>query len=562
MAEDEINRRSLLSKTGTLAVSGVALLAGCNSDSDDGGQNNEDETPTPTEGMGFETDESTETEEVGTEGSSGTPSAERFGGEMIAGQEAAPTGFDPHNIGGDPTWRTNHNIYQKVIDRGDEIQMIGRLAKSWEVSDDRMSHKATLREGVQFQEPEGGELTADDVVYTWNRLLSDESNFQGGLTEFDSVEKTGEYEVEWHLNVKSVPALQKQFFGWVLPEDAADNYNLNETSVGTGPFSLEEFVSNNKAVLTKHENYWETDENGAQLPYLDQVELRAIPEPSSRATNLQSGTIQQLFKTPSSQFEKLQDDDNVKTYQKPSSQFIHILLNTRLDKLSDKRLRQAIAHSFSREEIVDAGYFGFATPTTKGIHPLHPIHGDVQAENVREKDLDKAQELVEESDYDGETINIAAAQSHAGEVAGAEIMQSNLEEIGVTAQVELVDQSTWVSDIRFAPGFDFDVAFTLQGGRVAPAALYQFWTPDSGRNSPGFDNEEFNSKVQEMASEFDNGARAEIATELEEILWEEVPIIPVLYANSLGATTQNVEGYKLAVSTAWSQRFKNVWFSE
>ena len=531
-------RRRLLRTLG--ATAGAGILAGCMGGDDNTGSDGS--TPADDDSSG---------ESI-------------LGGEILAGIEGDIGGLDPHTMVEDTSWRVNHNLYEGVLRRGPQLDMEPILAENWEISDDGMTYTFDLREGVMFHPPEDREMVADDVVYSWERISDPEVSARAGFWDpAGDIYAEDDYTVVIEMDEPSTP-FQFNLNEMIMARDAPEKYNLNEVSVGTGPFMFDEYGEGDFIRITPHENYWGEDDDGNQLPYVDQVEFTVTPEGATRATSIRTGEIDALFQVPMAQVDSIGAEDDVTTHSIPGITFDYITFDMRKDVLSDRTFREAVAWTIDREDMTTAGHFGYATPTHTPVNPETELGQaiEIDEDRLHHQDFDRAQELIEESDYDGENFEILCVAGFDHHVAMAEVLNDNLREIGVETTINSLEQEAVFDRGLFDP-HDFEILVMSWGGIIDPNMHLSINVrTGEGLNQPGYGDEELDELINAGAQAVQVEERADIYEDVFDRLLEDLPYIYLDWHETTAAVRSRLNGYTPFPYSAGALKFRDVWLDD
>jgi peptide/nickel transport system substrate-binding protein len=538
-------RRRFIQSSAAAAAVGIAGCSGGGSNGGDGGSTDGES------GDGGDT-------------ATATPAANQRGGTLIAGMQGGLDGRDPHAVQAASTLRVLENVYQKLVRIDEELKPVGQLARDWTVSDDELTWTFQLREGVTWHPPVDRELIADDVVYSIERLLDEEtgSPWRSNFTPISSVSADGDYTVVFEFDQPYAPFLYKLTSGgYILPEgaDEADAYDIGEQPVGTGPFVFDENVPQSQTVVSAFDDYWETDVDGNALPYLDGIEFRIIPEGQARLTNLQSGSIDWAVTVPPSQASSLENSSSVTLSNIPGTFYDYLGHNTTRAPLDDVRLRQAISWTVDRESIVQGARFGYATPTQDPIPPSSVWKDLISVDDPYSQDLERARQLREESDYDGEELTIQVGQQFPQQVTIAEIIQEQLSEVGITATVQPTDFGSMISNLNAG---EYDLTIVGWSGFVDPDdMMYLQFHSGETFNQSNYANDEVDQLLEQgRQAAGSREERAEFYDDAIDIIAEEVPYTFLEFNDELAAWRNSVRNFT-HISTG-TPYFTNVWLDE
>lgn len=312
--------------------------------------------------------------------------------------------LDPANHRDRETETVIRNIYDGLVTRTPTGEVVPELAESWSTPD-ATTYIFKLKQGVKFHD--GSELTADDVVFTFERILAadgidgKQSPRVGLLGPIDKVEKTGEYEVKFTLKNPFPVWLQlivhTQIVSKAHVEKMGSSQKLSENPMGTGPFKFVRGKLDSEVVLERFDGY---HGGAAKLEPVGPAKLksatfRMIPEPATRVAALKAGEVQIIQDVPVDQIAALQSDGKIAVKTTQGTRLYMIELNNK--SLTDQRVRLALNHAIDWDTILKEIYGGRAhrvatamLPTGFGHHKdLKPLAYDPA----------KAKQLLSEAGY-------------------------------------------------------------------------------------------------------------------------------------------------------------------
>ncbi len=354
----------------------------------------------------------------------------------------------------------------------------GSLAESWETPDP-LTYIFHIRQGVYWHNKapmNGRELTADDVVYTWQR-----NTVLGDFTErplsprvavnmpWESIEATDKYTVVFKLTEPSVYALEviiNEALHWILPPEVIEQYGDYtdwKNVVGTGPFELTDYVEDVSITWTKNPAYWGYDEKYPEnrLPYIDQVSALYMAEEATRISALRSGKIDITAKAGVGEIKSL---DVVKSLQKTNPEleasfyhqaaFAAIGLNIRNAPFDDIRVRHALQMALDLETINDTYYAGLAKWESPAVSFVKGYYTPVEEwpEELKQYyryDPEGAEKLLDEAGYprgaDGVRFKVDYSHRDISDLGYVEIAAGYFADIGVDVTINIYDTATWVA---------------------------------------------------------------------------------------------------------------------
>lgn len=468
----------------TLALLGAAALAACTPDPT--------ATPVPT---ATPPPEATPT---ATPAPTPTPSPE-YGGTLAYWIRSDPPGWDPwgRTRFWDPTRKIAELVFNPLYSPAPQIgescalELQPEIAESWSfTSPNTLEFK--LRRGVMWHDKpplNGRELTADDVVYTFNERFA--KGLAGGAyvgqVFYDSAEKVDDYTVRINLKqpfdfIKGMPSGNRQ--GWIVAEEASaedDRENPAASWVGTGPYMFVEHQSGTKVTFERNPNYFKEGK-----PYADAVEAHIIPDAATRLAALRSGQINVFPAAGPRVLEEIRRT-NPDFFAKSCPSLFHMEIRMRLDKepWNDVRVRRAVSMAIDRDAIVATALRGDGLPVLQGW-PLDPESlelGDYPEDVARymQYNPDLAKQMLTEAGYpDGFDTTVMWTLQYGAPWQGvAETVLTMLRAVGINAQFDIQEYGPFLGagsqqaydDLYFGwtNSFDFnDIASTYYWSEVQP----------------------------------------------------------------------------------------------
>ena len=355
------------------------------------------------------------------------------------------------------------NIFDRLADIQVDDQGVSKivpsLAEKWDISGDGLEYTFYLQKGVKFQN--GNDFTAEDVLYTFERLLTVEGGLntelldqvkgaaelmEGTADTLEGVEVVDDYTVKITLKepfaafLSCLTAPGLSIYDSEATEAAGDQFGMDPAvTVGTGPFKFAGWNFNDQLVLVKNDDYW----RGA--PELPGVVIKIIPDTETQTMMFESGELDLLdldFVTDAAdRFLETYPDQIV---QGPRVGITYFTMNFNKEPFQDVKVRQAVQMAIDRQAILDALYGGRGQ-VEHGIYPYGLI-GFNEGQTKISYDPEGAKALLEEAGYgSGFTMELAADASASDTVTMAlEIIKEQLLEVGIQAEIKNYDESTWL----------------------------------------------------------------------------------------------------------------------
>ena len=447
-------------------------------------------------------------------------------------------------------------LYNTLLKFQDDGTVVGDLAESWSVSEDKLTWTFNLKQGVKFHN--GKELTSADVKATFDRALNAEA---GGLrtTEiikmFTAVEAPDPYTVTITTDGPYGPmeSLMCNMSLGIMDADYIEQYGLDlgtsaEGENGTGPFKVVSWERDQEIVVERFDDYFGTPAK------LQTVVYTIIPEAASRVIALETGEVDVIDKPTDEDLARLEaDTENFTVLRKPtiSQRLFRFGCNDPI--ISNTKVRQAIVYAIDRQAIIDALFTGSAYPSTAPLAPVTFGYSDL---GEIEQDLELAKSLLAEAGYpDGFDTKIITTERYQNGIELAEIISQQLAEIGINAEIEVWEWSALSASWNGITADEVDQPIFIMGAgpsmRDADGGLRGLYTTSetglNDRNYGFYSNAEVDALIEQGMQETDQQKRVEIYKEAMEILYREDPVAFWLFdMYGLAITSSKVEGVTLS----------------
>lgn len=473
---------------------------------------------------------------------SGTTSAAPAlrGGSISVGTQTA-TNLDPHFSNSIADIMLNHQLYDFLVFVDADNKVIPQLATSWESADGKV-WTFELRSGVTFHN--GAPLTADDVVYSFDRLRD---------------KALGTPTVGLYENVSAVQALDATHVQFTLaqanpefPADAADYHaailckevaDSAKEQVGSGPFALESYGAEDRAVLKKNPDYWMKGADGEPLPYLDEVVFVFSPDQGAQVEALRGGQLQFVPGLTTELASAVVADANLRLLKNPSN--MHYVIHMRSDAgrpAADEKVRLALRLATDSEAIIaavrpDMAVAGNGTP-------VGPMYRDYYLDQPLTFDPERAKALLTEAGYTAESpLRLTLyAQSALDVPAIATVWREQMAAVGVTVDIQTVPSDVYYSE-GDASWLEVDFGITEWGTRATPVAYFKLaYVSDGQYNESHWSDAEFDQLVAQIDGELDQAKRVELYRRAQTILMERGPVIVPYVVEAAAGAAANLEG--------------------
>ena len=426
--------------------------------------------------------------------------------------------WDPYDWG----WKTNHdaslymehllvgdlqkgprgtNEYPFVADAHIPPQFVkGELAESWKLQNDPLAIVFKIRKGIMWQEKKGvmkaRELTADDVVFSMNRVMKSPKAIPTYMSFIDHWETKDKYTAVCYL--KEFNANWQYRFAWgyynsIVPREMVEAGPKNwRNACGTGPYMITKYVKGVSQTYTRNKNYWDKaviDGKKYQLPFADKVVYHIIKDESTRLAAIRTAKVDVMEGVSWKYVDTLKEKaPKLKVNKWVNTSGVFMAMRTDTKPFDDIRVRRAMNLAVNQQEIIDTFYKGnaellnypFATTWAGLFTPL-----EKQPESIKELftyNPQKAKELLAEAGYsNGFTFEAMASASSPEGLDMNSMVAAYLKDVGVTCNIKPLEYGAFLSSMtkkKHSPGY------FLGSGHTNPFAVLrknfltgQTWNP-------------------------------------------------------------------------------------
>ena len=440
--------------------------------------------------------------------------------------------MDPHAQNEGPTHALGSQIYEPLIQRDMTGKQVPALATEWAPSaDDPNVWVFKLREGVTFHD--GAEFDSEDVVFSFNRAMTPDSDMKELLASVTEVRAVGKYGFEivtdgpnpiLPANLNDIYIMDK---GWTEANDTVKVQDFeggeetfaSRNANGTGPYVLGERVPDSKTVLTAFDGYWGIGEFPLEIKTINYTPIKNA---ATRVAALLSGEVDFVQDVPVQDLGRVDDDGNLKVIQAPQNRVIFFGMNVGDDDLSsdsveganplaDKRVRQAMNIAINRDAIRQVVMRGQSIPAGVAMPPF--VNGWTEAlDAVPATDVDAAKALMAEAGYgDGFSITLNCPNDrYINDEAICQAAVGMFAQIGITVNLDALPKAQ-----HFPLIGNLETDFYMLGWGVPTydsEYIFNFLVHTKGEkrgswNGTRYSNADLDAKIVSLASETDLAAR-------------------------------------------------------
>lgn len=466
------------------------------------------------------------------EESSQTPT---YGGEVVVGISQDLDSLDPHKAVAAGTKEVLFNVFEGLVKPDKDGNLVGAVAKTYEISPDGKVYTFHLREGVKFHN--GNLVTADDVIYSLERsaglLKTTDSSVvvESALTNISVVKKVDETTVELDLKVADT-----ELIGYLTCAIIPKDYDKQDTApIGTGPFKFVSYSPLESLVVEKNEDYYLSGE-----PYLDKVTFKIITDSDSAIVQALAGSVDIFSYLSEAQVEQLKGKFNILEGNMNLVQAL--FLNNKAKPFDNVKVRQALNYAIDKQGILDmvAGgkgtilgsnmFAGFAKYFEKGLDGLYPY------------DVNKAKELLKEAGYpEGFSFTITVPSNYQYHVDTTQVIVEQLKQVGIDAKIQQVEWASWLSDVY--TGRNYEATIIGLDAKLAGRDVLERYASDAHNNFVNYSNKDYDTILKQAIAAIDDEEKVKDYKKLQTILAQDAASVYIQDPSLSVAVNKKLGGY-------------------
>lgn len=462
-------------------------------------------------------------------------------------------------------WVTNQ-LFNGLVQLDDQLEVQPDIAHSWSISDDGKTYQFNLKKGILFHKHIlfGKDSTrmvkASDFEYSFNRLVDPNVASPGKwVLEFvEKFEATNDSTFVIKLKQPFPPflSLMSMKYCSVVPQEAVNYFGntFRANPIGTGPFKFKLWVENTKLVLRKNNLYFEKDENGKNLPYLEAISITFLPDKQSEFLQFIQGNIDFMSSIDASfKDDLLTSEGKLKHHYKDkidmisgpylNTEYLGIYMDAAEKEVNSIKIRKAINYGFDREKMIKYLRNGIGIPAVNGFIPKGlPSFNSMKGYTYKpEKAKALVQAYIEETGNLNPTITISTNSQY---LDLCEYIQREVQKSGLNVKIDVMPPSTlrqtkvngqlsifrgsWVADYPDAENY----LFIFHSKNFSP----------NGPNYTHYSSKEFDELYERSIQITDNIKRRELYQKMDSLVMESAAVIPLYYDEVVRFTQKNVNG--------------------
>ena len=462
-------------------------------------------------------------------------------------------------------WVTNQ-LFNGLVKLDDALEVQPDIASSWTISEDGKTYTFKLRDDVKFHKHRvfGKDSTrnviAKDFEFSFKRLLDPALTSPGKwvleFVEDFEAENDSTFVIQLKQPFPPFLSILSMKYCSVVPKEAVDYFGstFRANPVGTGPFKFKLWVENTKLVFRKNKLYYQRDENGERLPYLEAVAVTFLPDKQSEFLQFIQGNIDFMSSIDASyKDDLLTTDGKLKAHHKDkinmisgpylNTEYLGVYLDAAEKEVNSIKIRKALNYGFDREKMILYLRNGIGTPAINGFIPKGlPSFNNMKGYTYQPK---KAKELVQSYIEATGNLNPSITISTNSQYLDlCEYIQREVQKTGLKVTVEVMPPSTlrqtkvtgklsifrgsWVADYPDAENY----LFIFHSKNFSP----------NGPNYTHYSSPEFDALYERSITITDNLKRRALYQKMDSLVMASAAVIPLYYDEVVRFTQNNVSG--------------------
>jgi ABC-type transport system substrate-binding protein len=470
-----------------------------------------------------------------------------------------------------------HQLYNTLVEVDKDLHIMPSIAKRWDISTDRLTYTFYLRNDVFFQDDDafpnskGRLLTAEDVVYSFSRIIDRQTASPGNWIFNHKVDSVNAFTViddttfQLRLIRPYMPILgilSMQYCS-IVPKESVEKYgsDFRRHPVGSGPFAFVAWEERQALILKKNKNYFEKDSAGNRLPYLDGIKISFY---DSKATEFLLFRQKQLdfindmessFKdevlTKRGELRKNWEGKIVlQTHSYLNIEYLGILVDSSNDlvknsPLRSRKIRQAINYGFDRRKMILYLRNSLGTPAESGFVPVGLPSFDSSKVKGYDYDPAKSKQLLAEAGFPGgnglPAVKLLTVPIYSDL---ASFIAKQLEEAGIPVQVDVVQKSLLLEVTSNSRALFFRGSW-IADYPDAENYLSVFYSKNPAPpNYTRYKNPAFDALFEKALAETNDSLRYKLYQQADQVMIDDAPVVPLWYDKVIHLVQPNVKGFE------------------
>lgn len=460
-------------------------------------------------------------------------------------------------------WATNQ-LFNGLVQMDENLNVYPCIATNWTISDDGVTYSFILRNDVFFHKDalfgkdSTRTVTAHDFEYSLNRLLDKQIASPGSwvLSKVENFKAINDsiFQIQLKQPFPAFLGLLTMKYCSVVPKEIVEHYGSEFRShpIGTGPFKFKRWEENIKLVFRRNENYFEKDENGKKLPYLEAVSITFLPDKQSEFLQFAQGNIDFVSGLDASyKDELLTADGKLRDFYKNdvnmirgpylNTEYLAFYLDSDLPEIQSELIRKAVNYGFDRKKMMIYLRNGVGIPAHGGFIPkgLPGYNESIGFTFQPEKAKQLIAQFKKETGINAPKITITTTGNY---LSFCEYIQRELQKIGLGVNVDVIPAAT-LKDAKANGKLDMFRASWVADYPDSENYLSLFYGKNFAPNGPNyahFKDTQFDQLYEEAFTITETKKREQLYTKMDSLIMHKAPVVVMFYDEVVRFTRKNI----------------------
>ncbi|MCS7464278.1 glutathione ABC transporter substrate-binding protein [Paenibacillus doosanensis] len=434
--------------------------------------------------------------------------------------------LDPHNTSDTHSISGARTMYEGLMGFDENMNVVPVLADAYKISEDGLTYTFTLKPNIKFHD--GTDFNAEAVKINLDRIRDEKNNLKLRKS-FAKVKDVAAPDAKTVVITLSEPYnafLNKMAMALMVSPKALKEQgdSIGKSPVGTGPFKFKEWVQGDRLVVVKNPDYWQKD-----LPKVDSVTFKPVPENGSRIAMLKTGEADFIYPMPTEQVSEVQGQKDIVIDKIDSTIVRYVTLNTMKKPFDDVKVRQAINYAINKDAYIKVVKSGLGAKLDSSMSSKTQYYSK---QTGYDYDVEKAKKLLAEAGYpDGFSAEIWG-ENDSETMKGMQFIQQQLALVGIKLEVKSMEGGTLSQQINSAKTPQeakiqmWYVSWSPSSGDADGATRGLFSSemfPPAGSNTAYYKNDNVDKWIADANKAIDPKQAGSIYANIQKQIWEDAP---------------------------------------
>ncbi|WP_088228113.1 ABC transporter substrate-binding protein [Desulfosporosinus sp. FKB] len=463
--------------------------------------------------------------------------------QIVIARNADSADLDPVNAkDNNDIWMENLFAEGLVQSSADGKKTEPALAKSWDVSADKLTYTFHIRDGLKFSD--GTPVTGEDWIYSLKRARDTKSSqWAFALEDVKDVTAPDNTTVVITLKDPSAAILSdlSMFNASVMPKaycEKAGDDGISQKPIGTGPYMISVWKKGEYILFKKNPNYWQKGK-----PLTDEIKVTVVPDDNSRIMQLEGGQIDVATNVPYDQMKTIGSSGKLQAVNLPSTEVHYITINTTKKNLNNGKVRQALEYATDKDALVKTILFGNGTKAISFLSSEDP-HFDNNLPDAHAYNVDKAKDLLKEAGLpNGFEVSLVVPAGNSSAQQTATMLKEQWAKIGVTVNISQLENAAVSSQYK---SLQYDIQLHVWTNDITDTTEWVDYACiyENDKNSfTGWKNDQIEAWAKQAKIELDENKRMALYKNIQEAFQNDAPLIPLYAVPYTVAMSKNITGF-------------------